>query len=142
MIDPTPEEIEAQWRKAQEAMRKAEEDCDIHITVNGVVTPLRECDWTLKATCGHVYAIMSAVTLDAVYPDVVSAWHELYAIGDHPHPYRRKREQKITAMQREGYTVEPMRRKDAVSEHRRMIRECDEKCRSGQGVDTVTPPML
>lgn len=142
MIDPTPEEIEAQWRKVQEAMRKAEEDCDIHITVNGVITPLRDCDWTLKAPCGHVYAIMSAVNLDAVYPDAVSAWHELYAIGDPPHRYRRKREQQIGAMQRRGYTVEAMLRNDAVAEHRRMIKECDNACSSGQGVDTVTPRML
>lgn len=140
MIDPTPEEIEAQWRKVQEAMRKAEEDCDIHITVNGVVTPLRECDWVLRTPCGCAQGLMSAVDLGDVYPDAESAWHELYDfMGRHPH--KRVRDQKIRQMKAQGYTVVPMLRKDAIAAHKNVCTHHNKRPVQDTGsVDTYQDP--
>lgn len=117
MIDPSPEDIAAEVRKVREAMRTALEACDIHITVNGEVTPLRECDWVLLAPCGCAQGVMSAVTLDTVYSDAGSAWHEMYDMVA-PHRHKRVRLQRIRHMQREGYTVVPMLRHDAVNAHK------------------------
>jgi len=122
----TPEEVAEASRRVHAAIREAEQACDLHITVDGVLTPLRECDWVLRTPCGHAHSIMSAVDSVDVYTDAESAWHEMYDIQ--PHAHRRVRTQKITAMKGQGWTIVPMTRENAVKEHRRMNRECGSEC--------------
>lgn len=127
--DPTPsvpEIMSEAVRAFLEQERTAREECDIHVTVGGKTTPLRDCDWVLRRPCGHAVSIMSAVQIDDVYPNAASAWPEMYS--DEPSPYVRERDREIRAMQKAGWTLEALRTDDAVKAHRDSFRFCKEGC--------------
>jgi DNA-binding CsgD family transcriptional regulator len=129
-IPPLPKEV----RAFMERMRAAEQACDIHVTVGGKLTPLRDCDWVLRRPCGHVSALMHAVHGEEVYPHPASAWPELYSAD--PSPYVRTRDRKIRAMQAAGWTVEVLTTEDAVKAHQDSFRFCKPGC----GEPEALPP--
>lgn len=126
MSDATPntalslslEELATLREEAERVLRlsrEAEESCTLHIPVEGVLTPLRDCDWVLVAPCGHAVSLMSAVSWDDVVPDAEAAWHELYSTE--PHAHRRVRDREIKRMKSDGYDVVPMLRSDAATQY-------------------------
>jgi hypothetical protein len=139
MDDETMAKLKAQWQ----VMRDAIEACDLHITVNGAVVPLKDCDWVLrKPGCGCVVTIMSAVQSGEIYATADETWHEIYDIM--PHTHRRARLREINRMQQEGWTVEAMLIPDAVSAHRvRCTHEkTTRKVETVSGVDMYEQPEI
>ena len=122
--------LRAQWQKTKATINA----CGIHITVNGELTPLRDCDWVLFTPCGCAVTIMSAVTRYETYPDAESVWHEIYDINEGPHPHKRVRDVAIRRKKAEGYTVVPMLRVNAVKAHRAV---CTHRAEDGRPVEDV-----
>lgn len=99
-------------RMMLERLAYAERGAGVFLAVNGVPTPIRDCDWVLARPCGCVVSIMSAYSLVALYATEADAWHELYDTD--PHPHRRVREARIRRMQADGWTVRAETRTEAV----------------------------
>ena len=113
---PMSDDAHVAAQRFRETFRKAMDDCTLHIPVNGVLEPLRECDWVLQAPCGCAVSVMSAVSLEGPVADEHAAWHEMYVFD--PHPHRRVRERMIKRMKDQGYTIVPMLRTDAVDAYK------------------------
>jgi hypothetical protein len=133
MTDFTPqdtssfsEKLSGALESLQNAMREARESCDLHITVEGRVVPLADCDWVLISPCMHAQSLMSAVHLDGVIASEGDAWHEMYDIA--PHAHKRVREREIKKMKEAGWTIRSFLRQDAVILHKISMKECGKNC--------------
>lgn len=128
LSDEFMDQLRTKWKFVQGKINA----CDIHITVNEQLVPLRDCDWVLLTPCGCAVTIMTAVTGYETYPDAESAWHEVYDMD--PHPHKRVRDAAIRKMKNDGYTMVAMLRSDAIAAHRKV---CGHSLKNGRQVDTA-----
>lgn len=117
-------------RMMLERLAYAERGAGVFLAVNGIPTPIRDCDWVLARPCGCVVSIMSAYSLDALCATESDAWHEMYDVE--PHPHRRVRDVHIRRMQAEGWTVRVETRTEAARIH---LREPDHEHDTPGSVD-------